>query len=109
MLQASSTFRHDSWFENDVYEVLAEAGVALCHADVEDKEGADLQKTASWGYLRLRKEAYSDSELRDWTLEILAREWSSVFVFFKHEDEGIAPALAARFSAIFNAEQNRAS
>ena len=105
---AAFEFRHDSWSSSDVQEVLAAKNVALCYTGGEGEDGGDLQKVSSWGYLRLRKEGYSDSELRDWALQILAMQWSRVFVYFKHEDEGIAPKLAARFSAIFDEEQKSA-
>ena len=56
-------FRHESWFDEEVYAALREKGAALCAADTDDsgEEGAPIVPTASWGYLRLRRADYDDA------------------------------------------------
>src|SRR5690606_29501294 len=52
-------FRELSWLEEDVFEVLRGHDAALCVADIEGGPAADrlpLVATASWGYLRLRRD-----------------------------------------------------
>lgn len=93
-------FRHPSWFEQDVYDVLRARGAALCVADTEEEAGP-LLPTTDWGYLRLRREAYDDAALRDWKARIEQQPWTETWTFFKHEDEGTGPALARRFLALF--------
>ena len=96
-------FRHESWFEEDVFEALRGGGCALCIA--EDEELATpFVATAGWGYLRLRRQDYTDADLRDRASKLLAQPWTEAFAFFKHEDEGTGPRLAARFKAL--AEQS---
>jgi uncharacterized protein YecE (DUF72 family) len=56
-----------------------------------------IDKTADWGYLRLRRVQYSDADLKEWVKRIKKQKWSDTFVFFKHEDEGTGPKLAAQF------------
>ena len=53
--------------------------------------------TAPWGYLRLRRADYGDDDLRAWAERIRQQSWDDVYLFFKHEDEGTGPKLAARF------------
>lgn len=53
--------------------------------------------TARWGYVRLREERYTDAKLKKWIQKLKAQYWNEAFVFFKHEDAGAAPKLAARF------------
>jgi len=89
-------FRHDSWHDDGVREVLRSHGMALCLADTEDAEPEPVA-TAPWGYLRLRRPDYGDRELAAWADRIRSQPWEEAFVFFKHEDEGKGPALAARF------------
>jgi uncharacterized protein YecE (DUF72 family) len=90
-------FRHPSWLDDEVRAALREAGAALCAADFDDPaKRVPLVATASFGYVRLRAAAYDDRALGRWVEEIAAQEWDEAFVFFKHEDEGIAPVLAAR-------------
>jgi uncharacterized protein YecE (DUF72 family) len=100
-VRAAFEFRHASWFEEDVYEALRGRSAALCSADTDESgdEGAPIVATAPWGYLRLRRSEYGDADLAAWAGRVGRQPWSEAFVFFKHEDEGKAPALAERFKA----------
>jgi len=89
-------FRHASWFDDEVYETLRARKAALCVADTGEEPAAALVATADWGYLRLRREEFSDGELRDWARRIREQPWSDAFVFLKHEEEGKGPKLAAQ-------------
>ena len=95
--QVAFEFRHESWFDDEVYDCLRAHACALCIADTDERPAADLVSTARWGYVRLRSEGYSDEQLSQWVERITARGWDEAYVFFKHEDAGIGPMLAARF------------
>jgi uncharacterized protein YecE (DUF72 family) len=90
-------FRHSSWFDEEVSACLRERNCALCLAEMEDTETYDLVPTATWGYLRLRRSDYTPTDLLNWKQRILSQPWDHAYVFFKHEDEGIGPKLAAKF------------
>jgi uncharacterized protein YecE (DUF72 family) len=93
--RAAFEFRHASWFEDDVFEVLRGRGTALCVA--EDEELATpLVATADWGYLRLRRQDYDDAAVGAWAEKVRGQAWSEVYVFFKHEDAGAGPRLAEK-------------
>lgn len=92
-------FRHESWFDEEVYTLLRAAGVALCLVDEDDGE-MPAEVTAPFGYLRLRRAGYTDLALSAHAAFVMSRGWERVHVFFKHEDEGTGPALAARFLAL---------
>ncbi len=94
--RAAVEFRHASWFDDEVFEVLRGQGAALCVADTGEEPAAPLVATTDWGYLRLRREDFGDADLRDWARRIRAQPWSDAFVFLKHEEEGEGPKLAAR-------------
>jgi uncharacterized protein YecE (DUF72 family) len=92
-------FRDASWLDDDVLAVLRDHDAALCVADTEAgpaDESLPLAATASWGYLRLRRDDYGDADLVRWLTRMRAQPWSQAYVFFKHEDEGAAPRLARR-------------
>ena len=91
-------FRHASWFDDEVYETLRSQGAALCVADTGEEPAAPLIATADWGYLRLRREDFSDADLRDWAKRIGEQPWSDAYVFLKHEEEGKGPKLAAKLA-----------
>lgn len=95
-LRAALEFRHESWFSSDVYDVLRARDAALCLAESEEL-ATPVEETSSWGYLRLRRQDYDDGALAAWAERVRGRGWQSAYVFFKHEDEGKGPKLAARF------------
>jgi uncharacterized protein YecE (DUF72 family) len=86
-------FRNDSWFSDDVYALLKDAGAALCLSEREDNAPPPLVETAPWGYVRLRLEQYSDDELAAWAKRLAATSWQQIHVYFMHEPT--APAYAA--------------
>lgn len=91
---ATFEFRHDSWFDDDVYAALKGAGVALCLSEREDSTPPPLVETAPWGYVRLRLETYSDDDLEKWARTLAATSWHQVYVYFMHE--ATAPAYAQK-------------
>ena len=95
-------FRHASWFDAQVYDVLRTANAALCVADTADGT-TPLEATADFGYVRLRDEGYSKKKLENWAERIggLGKGWSDAYVFFKHEGKGEGPKLAAKFGALY--------
>jgi uncharacterized protein YecE (DUF72 family) len=101
-LRAAVEFRHESWFTDDVYEALRAGGAALCLAESEEL-ATPVVSTADWGYLRLRRQDYDDAALAAWTARLAAQPWGTAYVFFKHEDEGKGPKLAARFRELLPA------
>ena len=97
---AAFDFRHASWFDDDVTQLLRSHNRVLCIGDMEELPSHDIVKTADWGYVRLRRVRYSERELKKWISRIRAQDWTHTFVFFKHEDEGTGPKLAAQFVAL---------
>ena len=89
-------FRHASWFDDEVFDTLRRQGVALCVADTGEEPATPLVATTDWGYLRLRREEFSDAELGEWAQKIREQPWTDAFVFLKHEEEGRGPKLAAK-------------
>ena len=83
--RAAFEFRNDTWFEDDVYAALKGAGAALVLSEREHNEPPPLVETASWGYLRLRLETYTDADLKAWARRIAATGWKDTFVYFMHE------------------------
>jgi len=90
-------FRHASWFDDEVFDCLRAHRVALCINDEDKSPWAELVDTTDWGYLRLRREAYTDQSLTAWIKQLKGQKWKEAYVFFKHEDTGTGPKLAARF------------
>ena len=81
-------FRHESWFDDEVYTALGARNAALVSADMDDAVGPAPTPvpTADWGYLRLRRSDYDDASLQAWTDRISAQPWRQAYIFFKHEE-----------------------
>lgn len=94
---AAFDFRHSTWFDEDVRELLRSENRALVISDTDELRVSHIDKTADWGYVRLRRVNYSAADLRDWISRMKDQDWKTAFVFFKHEDEGTGPRLAAEF------------
>ena len=84
----------------EVLERLRKANVALCVAESEDLETPDVV-TANFCYYRLRKPEYSPAERKGLAKKFqgLAAEKRDVFVYFKHEEQGLGPEFANRLIA----------
>lgn len=95
--RAALEFRHESWFDEEVFGLLRERQAALCVAEAEDGVEVPFVSTANWGYLRLRRPDYGDAELKTWADRVQQQAWKEAFIFFKHEDEGKGPQMGKRF------------
>ena len=93
-------FRHASWFDDETFDVLRAEAAALCVADTGEEPATPLVATTDWGYLRLRREDFSDDELAEWAKRIQAQPWQDAYVFMKHEEEGRGPKLAAKLTEL---------
>jgi uncharacterized protein YecE (DUF72 family) len=100
-LRSAFEFRHVSWFADDVFDTLRNHDAALCTGDAEkDERSPPFVATASWGYLRLRADDYTDAALDAWAERIRNQSWSDAYAFLKHELRGpeLAQALLTRTS-----------
>ena len=92
---AAFEFRHPSWFDAEVFGRLKERGRALCVADSEKLE-TPLEVTTDFGYFRLRDEGYQPADIEEWARKIapLRDRCNDIYVYFKHEEQGIGPEFA---------------
>jgi uncharacterized protein YecE (DUF72 family) len=100
--------RHDSWWTDEVKQVLAAHDAALCWSDRLGRPIAPLWRTANWGYLRFHEGAaqpwprYGTRALGSW-LDRIAGEWpdeAPVYVYFNNDQEGAAIADSAEFARL---------
>ncbi|HEY7299961.1 MAG TPA: DUF72 domain-containing protein [Xanthobacteraceae bacterium] len=96
-------FRHRSWYENDVLDLLRDHDVALCLSDHHDAP-APWTVTARHVYVRGHgpdgryRDNYPDRTLATWAGHIgrWSRAGRAVFVYFDNDQKSAAPADAAR-------------
>ena len=100
-------FRHESWYEKEIYELLAHYGVAYCWHDYGRKEIPTVP-TADFVYIRLHgpsghyQGSYDDESLRLWAGRIRDSRAQNreVFVYFNNDMEGNAVRDAWRLREI---------
>ncbi len=100
-MRAAFEFRHPSWLDDEVFALLRRWNNALCVADTE-KLATPVVATADWGYVRLRREDYQSADVEKWanTLREQQTTWSDAYIYFKHEESGIGPKLAAELQQL---------
>jgi len=106
-MAAAIEFRHPSW--RAAWPLLAERQIARCVADTDDAAaGEDELVWQPFGYLRLRRAAYSDSELGVWAGRIQAAldAGGDVYCYFKHEDSAAGPRMARRLEQLMAGERD---
>ena len=95
-------FRHDSWNDPEVPVRLRAAGVALAGAEIEIVENPEVVVTAPFAYVRLRKTPpYTEEEIgrAGELVRRLSREVQDIYLYAKHDDEGVAPEHVKRIEA----------
>jgi uncharacterized protein YecE (DUF72 family) len=97
---AAFEFRHPSWREAAVLDLLRSRDCAWVDVDGDDAPLERLQRTASWGYVRLRGSAYGADDLRAWRERLAEPGWREAYAFFKHEDDAAGPRWAAELRAL---------
>jgi uncharacterized protein YecE (DUF72 family) len=95
--------RHDSWWTDDVRDVLARHRAALCWSDRRGRPLTPLWATAEWGYLRFHEGAanpwpsYGRQALESW-LDRIEAAWparADVFAYFNNDQRAAAVRDAA--------------
>lgn len=86
-------FRHQSWFDQEVFDLLRENATTLGVVEKEDNEGPDAPRevTGRFVYMRLRKGDYTKDEMLDWANWIRSQS-VPVYCYLKHDEK--APTLA---------------
>src|SRR5215472_8409136 len=94
-MRAAFEFRHESWFDDEIFDLLTSRNIALCIADT-DAIATPKKITAAYGYLRLRREDYQKNDIERWAEFVREHRsnWENAFIYFKHEGSGIGPKLA---------------
>lgn len=98
-------FRHESWFIEEVRDLLTEHGAALCLAD-SPRRRTPRWRTADWGFVRFHegqarpRPCYGRRSLAAWT-EAIAGMWSAgddVYAYFNNDWHGCAVRDAIVFA-----------
>jgi uncharacterized protein YecE (DUF72 family) len=102
-------FRHDSWFNERVYEVLKEEGIAYCILSAPNRIPEDVVVTSQIAYLRFHGKStwyhyfYNDVELLEWKERLQHLNGvKNIFVYFNNDKNGFAIRNARSLKMMFN-------
>jgi len=103
-------FRHPSWHTGETYQLLAEAGVALC-IPVGGRLEPDRITTAPSTYIRMHRGqgpagGFTKEELKSWAAQVraLAASGKEVYIYFNNDWEGFALRDAVTFEWLLGLE-----
>jgi len=90
-------FRHQSWLEEGVFEILHKYNAGLCVFDMPSLT-CPLVATADFAYIRfhgstgLYFSCYADEELADWVKKLanLAANLKEIYIYFNNDAEAFA-------------------
>jgi uncharacterized protein YecE (DUF72 family) len=90
-------FRHESWFAEEVFEILRQHQVGFCVYDMP-KLNSPIITMTDFTYVRfhgkksLYSSCYTDKEMVDWAKKIksLAKQLKSVYIYFNNDIAGYA-------------------
>jgi uncharacterized protein YecE (DUF72 family) len=91
-------FRHPSWHDPAIADLLQDAGVALCTAELEIGENRFVP-TAPHAYMRMRKvPPYTEVEIETARRQIgdILEKVEELYFYVKHDDGGLAPDTVLR-------------
>jgi uncharacterized protein YecE (DUF72 family) len=99
-------FRHGTWNDDAVYEVLRAHDIAWCVADTDEITCSFVRTARDFAYLRLRKTMYEDEELAGWAKQIgeALADGVDVYCYFKHEGEARGVRFARALGALLGVE-----
>lgn len=107
--QIALEFRNESWFSEQIFEILREKNISFCIYELGEKESPILT-TADFVYIRLHGPAgpyqgdYSEDSLKNWAEKI--ENWVSqdkeVYLYFDNDQKGYAPKNAQEIEQMIN-------
>ncbi len=98
-------FRHQSWLEEGVFEILRKYNIGFCVFDMPSVSCA-VAATADFAYIRfhgstgLYRSYYSGDELADWAKRLtdLTANLKAIYIYFNNDAEGFAVRNATTFA-----------
>lgn len=100
--------RHDSWLNDNAYDMLNEFNMALCISDTAGRYPYAEEITADFAYVRLHgsqklyASGYREDELQAWAKKI--KSWKrDTFIYFDNDFEGYAVKDAKSLKKILGA------
>lgn len=97
-------FRHNSWYDEEVYDVMEKHQVTFCVISAPDGLSDEVIKTTDRIYMRFHgkekwyRYKYSENELKQWAKKLGEAKPSQIYTYFNNDYHGHAFENAAMFN-----------
>jgi uncharacterized protein YecE (DUF72 family) len=101
-LPLAMEFQEADWHVDETFAALAGAGAVLVATEQpDDPDPPTIRRTGPFLYLRLRRHDYEPAEVGRWAdrLTPFLADGPDAFVYFRHDEVGLATELAAALEA----------
>ena len=101
-------FRHNSWYDEKVYEVMNQFGVAFCIISAPDGLSEEAVKTTDHVYMRFHGRhtwynyLYNHDELKDWARKLKNLNPGRIYAYFNNDYQAYAPGNAREFQEMID-------
>jgi len=101
-------FRHNSWYDPEVYDVMRQKGVIFCVISAPVGLSEEAMKTAGPVYMRFHgrgdwyRHLYTQEELKHWARKLNELEPEKIFAYFNNDFRAYAPRNAAMFKDLIS-------
>ena len=88
-------FRHESWFQEETFQLLDGHGAGFCIAETEDLKPV-FRVTGGYAYFRLRKDLYDAKLIDMWAKKIreTGKGIGECYAYLRHDETGENAVLA---------------
>ena len=89
-------FRHESWYDKEIYELLDKYNIALCLHDLADGSSPQDLVTTNFSYIRFHgpdgrySTSYSEEQLQEWAERIRDLDVKKIYCYFNNDNSGYA-------------------
>jgi len=100
-------FRHESWYREEVYELLQTHNVTICVVSAPELP-EQIVETSETSYFRFHgrigwyKYNYSDEELKDWAEAIKKTRAKECYIYFNNDYHAYAVSNCKKLSELLN-------
>lgn len=101
-------FRHESWFDDEVFDVLSDNDATYCILSAPDDLPETVKSTSKIAYLRLHGKDewynyhYSDDELKNWKSRLdKLKNVDELFVYFNNDQHANAAKNAQSLKSLY--------
>ncbi len=99
-------FRHNSWFDEEVYDIMKKHNVSFCMISAPGNLKEDAVKSNELVYIRFHgkkqwyKYYYTEEELQNWADKLKNLKAQQIYAYFNNDYDANAPENASQLAGL---------